>query len=152
MTYIIGENSSGKTHKMLEEANPGDSLFVSVIDMDRLKYVNDNFGHAEGDFGVSLVCSVAMKILKSGEICVRAGGDEFYIMGVGKYEEEELAQRVQEFNNYMQTAAKASGKPYPISASIGCAIAPIKDNFHVMSVVNKADENMYKSKMERKKQ
>ena len=35
--------------KMLREADEGSSVFVCVIDMDRLKYINDTFRHIEGD-------------------------------------------------------------------------------------------------------
>lgn len=136
---------------MLNGANEGDNLFVSVIDMDGLKYVNDNFGHAEGDFGIKLVCDSAIKTSRTEEICIRAGGDEFYVVGVGKYTQEDIVQRKKEFYDSIRMADRTSGKPYPISASIGCAIAPVCDSLYIMSVVNEADEDMYKNKLERKK-
>lgn len=137
--------------RMLADAQDGDSLFVSVIDMDGLKYVNDNFGHAEGDFGIKLVCDAAIKTCRDKEICIRAGGDEFYVLGVGKYTTEDMEERKKRFYETIVHADKISGKPYPISASIGCAIASIDDSLNIIGVVNKADEEMYKNKVERKR-
>ena len=140
-----------RLEQMLAEAKEGDSLFVSVIDMDGLKYVNDNFGHAEGDFGIKLVCDTAIRTCREKEICIRAGGDEFYVLGVGQYTEQDMAERKKAFYDKIAYADKTSGKPYPISASIGCAISPIDDSLYIIGVVNEADEDMYKSKVERKK-
>ena len=140
-----------RLEQMLAEAKEGDSLFVSVIDMDGLKYVNDNFGHAEGDLGIKLVCDTAIRTCREKEICIRAGGDEFYVLGVGQYTEQDMAERKKAFYDKIAYADKTSGKPYPISASIGCAIAPIDDSLYIIGVVNEADEDMYKSKVERKK-
>ena len=140
-----------RLEQMLAEAKEGDSLFVSVIDMDGLKYVNDNFGHAEGDLGIKLVCDAAISTCREKEICIRAGGDEFYVLGVGQYTEQDMAERKKSFYDTIAYADRTSGKPYPISASIGCAIAPIGDGLYIIGVVNEAEEEMYKSKVERKK-
>jgi diguanylate cyclase (GGDEF)-like protein len=65
--------------EMLIKASATDSVLAFVIDMDRLKYINDTFGHEEGDYGINAVCDAARSITENGEICVRAGGDEFYV-------------------------------------------------------------------------
>lgn len=138
--------------KLLEGAREGDKLWAAVIDMDGLKYVNDNFGHGEGDYAIQTICRCVMEAAKQGEICIRAGGDEFYILGVGKYTEEEKEQRRSLFEESIKRADMESGKPYPISASMGCALAEISDDLQIISVINKADVEMYKNKIERKKQ
>ena len=138
--------------KMLKEAKEGDSLFAAVVDMDGLKYVNDTFGHSEGDFGIKLIHKAITSITGMDEICVRAGGDEFYILGVGKYDEAELKQREKDFHSYLEQKSKTINKPYVVTASIGMAVAPIGGDFNADSVINKADVRMYKSKVERKKQ
>ncbi len=138
--------------KLLESAKAGDSVFAAVIDMDGLKYVNDNYGHNEGDYGIKAVCSCVMKIAKTGEICIRAGGDEFYMLGVGKYTEKDLEERKKLFEENITLEDKNSGKPYPITASIGCVFVEMNDQLQINSVINMADVEMYKSKVERKKQ
>ena len=138
--------------RLMDSANEDDSLFASVVDMDGLKFVNDNYGHSEGDYGIKAICNCVMQIAKPGEVCVRAGGDEFYLLGVGKYTEEELKRRKEMFEECVAKADENSGKPYPVSASMGCAIMEIGEGIQVNNVINMADVEMYKYKIERKKQ
>ncbi len=138
--------------RMYKEAKEGDSFFAAVIDMDGLKFINDNFGHSEGDFGIKLVCKEAIAVSRVGEICVRAGGDEFYILGMGQYSASEVEQRIERFTKSIEAAAHDSAKPYPIMGSMGCAIAPFNDKLQIESVINAADVEMYRNKAERKKQ
>ena len=63
------------TGAMLSGAKPGDILAVTVVDMDRLKHINDVYGHAEGDAAISALAGVLREVALPGEICVRAGGD-----------------------------------------------------------------------------
>ena len=48
-----------------------------IIDMDDLKHINDEFGHAEGDYSLCAIAESMTFASKNGEICVRSGGDEF---------------------------------------------------------------------------
>lgn len=133
--------------KMLTLSRSSDKLFVAVVDMDRLKYINDTYGHSEGDFSIKTVGSAALKITGAGEKCVRAGGDEFFIIGVGDYSESDIQSRVEKFNEVMNELSDNSGKPYIISASIGCYIGT-KDSFD--ETLSMADKAMYDSKIKKK--
>lgn len=136
--------------RMMENADKNDSLFVCVIDMDRLKYINDTFGHTEGDYGIKTVSNAASSVTMSGEIFVRAGGDEFYIIGVGKYDEDSGEKRISSFENVITAMTKASEKPYPITASIGTAIRCVEKNMNIEDVISEADEVMYQNKTAKK--
>ncbi len=138
--------------RMLSEAQEGDSILVGVIDMDGLKYVNDTFGHGEGDFGIKQVHKALLMSAQADEICVRAGGDEFYLFGVGKYTEEDIYKHMADFQAYLDRVNATVNKPYLIGASIGMEIAPIDEKLKVDSVINAADVKMYTSKVLRKKQ
>ena len=134
--------------KMLAHSKSTDRLFVAVIDMDRLKYINDTYGHAEGDFSIKTVGRAAEAITMSSEKCVRAGGDEFFIIGVGDYDESDVNKRTDKFNKVMKEYSDNSGKPYIISASIGCAVGG-QDAFD--ETLSAADKTMYAHKMNKKK-
>ncbi|MGN1089053.1 MAG: diguanylate cyclase domain-containing protein [Huintestinicola sp.] len=140
-----------KLKTMMKNAGPRDSLAVFVIDMDGLKYINDNFGHSEGDYGINAVASAARRICRNNEICVRAGGDEFYIMGVGDYSVTDCIVRVQQFSLAIEDANKTSNKPYAISASIGYCCELISSSMSVEDTVSLADSRMYANKQARKK-
>lgn len=141
-----------KLDEMLSYARKGDMFFAAVVDMDGLKYINDNFGHEEGDIGIKLVCQAANAMTSQGEINVRAGGDEFYVIGAGSYDEEKLKHKEEIFNNFIETKGRALNKPYVFSASIGFAMMEYNDDFSVEELISAADVNMYRHKVERRMQ
>ncbi len=128
---------------MLEAVQPGDSLFVSVVDMDGLKYINDTFGHKEGDFGIKTICQVLKETARYGEICVRSGGDEFFLIGIGKYEKEDEAQRALEFTEAIEKRSAELAREYKISASMGCVIYEDPKQISLDNALSEADERMY---------
>ena len=138
--------------RMLHEADENSQLFVCVIDMDGLKYINDTFGHTEGDFGIRFVSTGVLEIKRKNEISVRAGGDEFYLIGVGQYTEDDMQQRIDEFVSLIERKNNDYEKPYKVTASIGAALRKVEKSLNVEDVICEADERMYQYKISRKKQ
>lgn len=134
---------------LMNASKSADRLFVAVVDMDKLKYVNDTYGHSEGDYCITAVASAAQKVTMTDELCVRAGGDEFFIIGVGDYDESDINKRIKKFTSTMQNLSDSSGKEYVITASIGCAVGS-KDSFD--ETLSAADKEMYINKQKRKKE
>lgn len=134
---------------LMNASKSADRLFVAVVDMDKLKYVNDTYGHSEGDYCITAVASAAQKVTMTDELCVRAGGDEFFIIGVGDYDESDINKRIKKFTSTMQNLSDNSGKEYVITASIGCAVGS-KDSFD--ETLSAADKEMYINKQKRKKE
>lgn len=141
-----------KLRVIASELKGNESCIAFVIDMDGLKYINDNFGHSEGDFGINAVAAAVRRIARSGEICVRAGGDEFYMIGVGDYSQSDIMVRIQKFNSAIEEENKTSGKSYEISASIGGCCEILSAGMTVDDVIHIADGRMYINKTDRKKQ
>ncbi|XWX63936.1 GGDEF domain-containing protein [Desulfitobacterium sp. AusDCA] len=48
-----------------------------MFDIDKLKYVNDNYGHAEGDKLIISFAEIMTKSFRETDIVSRIGGDEF---------------------------------------------------------------------------
>ena len=136
---------------MLNSATTEDSLFVAVADMDGLKYINDTYGHSEGDFGIKTVCDTLQSITGKNEICVRSGGDEFFLIGIGKYNSDEEATRSRIFNEALDNASAKAGKPYKISASIGCVLFKYCHDVSLDDALSEADERMYRYKIKNRK-
>ncbi|MBR6255969.1 MAG: GGDEF domain-containing protein [Lachnospiraceae bacterium] len=132
---------------MLATAAAEDSLFVSVLDMDGLKYINDTFGHSEGDAGIKCLCSVLTAVARPNEIVVRSGGDEFFLIGVGKYTKDDEAARASEFADAVAKKSATLGKPYNVSASIGCMVFDNCRDIDLDNALSEADEKMYNYKM-----
>ena len=136
---------------MLAEAGEGDALFVGVADMDGLKYINDTFGHSEGDFGIRAVSDTLQSIAKNNEICVRSGGDEFFLIGIGPYKKEDEADRAREFAKAIEQASGRAEKPYAVSASIGCVVFPDCRQISLDAALSEADGRMYRYKVKNKR-
>ena len=55
-------------------------LTVAMIDMDKLKEVNDTYGHAAGDSAIQAVASAIRDNCRRGDVPCRFGGDEFAVI------------------------------------------------------------------------
>ncbi len=123
-------------------------IFAIVVDMDGLKKRNDVHGHSEGDNGIRLVASAVRSITDPGEICVRGGGDEFFILGVGGYTEHHMREKLSRFRGYLETANELMS--IPVEASIGYSLRPVDKNEGYQVVLDKADAKMYEDKRSKK--
>ena len=139
-----------ESERLIEGAKEGDSLLVAEIDMDGLKKVNDNFGHSEGDFALKTIAAAMCDVRKENEICVRAGGDEFYIIGVREYDENEADRRIEEFEKALAERSGHSGKAYEICASIGVVSKKLSEDAGLEALMSVVDKKMYERKIRRK--
>ena len=129
----------------------GTELAVFLIDMNDMKYVNDRYGHAEGDF---CLCSIAEAMRQSAlrdEICIRTGGDEFVVLA--KHYNRDLEAACKDLiREKIGSLVQAAGKRYPVEISIGCFRA-VPDPEGAASIqseaeryLNLADRAMYAEK------
>ena len=153
MTGVLNRRGMYRKYEALREnAKEGDALLVCVVDMDGLKYINDTFGHGEGDFGILSVCGALVSIARRNEICVRSGGDEFFLIGIGPYGREDEAKRADEFNQAVAKASEKAGKPYRISGSIGCVVFDDYRQISLDNALSEADVRMYRYKVKNRMQ
>lgn len=137
--------------QMLLHIKPEESIYVAVIDMDGLKYINDHFGHIEGDVCIKRLAHVITLVTRKNEISIRAGGDEFYIIGAGEYTEEMLEEKIAEFEQVIHENEEFEGKEYKLSASIGNTLWNQGIEFDIDEMIQVADQKMYDYKNAHKK-
>ncbi len=125
------------------------TVMITFIDMDGLKYINDNYGHDEGDFAIKELANVIKECCDIDDICARFGGDEFVIFNRNATEDSShiLEQR---FNAKLEHHNSIISKPYKISASIGSVTTKVDDSFTLFKIVKMADEVMYEVKKNKK--
>jgi len=68
-------------------ATSGQPLSMAIVDIDRLKWVNDNYSHAMGDEVLRSVAAVLSRTLRSSDIVIRWGGEEFVCLFPQTHEE-----------------------------------------------------------------
>ncbi len=128
----------------IKNADENASIFAIMIDMDGLKKRNDKYGHSEGDNGIMTVAKAVRSITDENEICVRGGGDEFMILGVGDYTDHQLREKLSRFRGYLESANETMS--IPVEASIGYSLQKLDKNEGYQVVLDKADEKMYEDK------
>lgn len=127
-------------------------LTIFSIDMDGLKYINDNFGHIEGDFAIRMMALAIRNFSSRNGICARYGGDEFTCALITderiQLSPDTVRERLEAFINKNEDAAK---KNYSITASIGDQCTVIDASLDIETIINSADEKMYADKEKRRK-
>lgn len=126
------------------------NLSVASLDMDGLKYINDTFGHSEGDVALSEFANVLLATLEEGEIAARYGGDEFAAILVSK-DPARHKRFEKKLEQNLKLLAEASAHPYTIHASVGVINTSDYPDLSTASCMKKADEIMYARKAEYKK-
>lgn len=124
-------------------------IMMSFIDMDGLKYINDNYGHDEGDFAIKRLAEIIKECGKKDSICARFGGDEFIIFDRNVDECEDVALKAR-LEAKMDHINRIYGKPYKIEASIGSIIVEPDENMTLYKVIKRADALMYEVKKNKK--
>lgn len=126
-----------------------DSIYIVSIDMDGLKYINDTYGHAEGDVALCRLAEVLKELLSPEEVCARVGGDEFAVVLVS--EEAGRDERfVREFVAAMEKVEEKEKMPYPFRASVGVCCINQEKGTSLMGCMQKADHEMYEWKRKSK--
>lgn len=137
---------------VLDERAKRNNLYLSVasLDMDGLKYINDNFGHSEGDVALSEFANVLLATLEEGEIAARYGGDEFAAILISS-DPVRHKRFEKKLEKNLQLLAGASAHPYIIHASVGVVNTADYPGLSLTSCLKKADEIMYENKSRYKK-
>jgi diguanylate cyclase (GGDEF)-like protein len=72
-------------------ARYGTPLALLLIDLDRLKEINDRRGHAQGDRALQVVAESLRRSCRATDLAARTGGDEFLVLAVNTSADEALA-------------------------------------------------------------
>jgi diguanylate cyclase (GGDEF)-like protein len=121
-----------------------ETFAVIFFDLDGLKYINDNFGHMEGDIALKKTVDLTKSCLKKTDVMARYGGDEFIILleNVTKEELFGITNRIAEaFDSYNQDAIRK----YPLTCSCGSDIYDPKRQ-EIGQFLRHVDSLMYQSK------
>lgn len=121
-------------------------FLVIFIDLDGLKFVNDNYGHQEGDLYLLIVVKLIKEFFPNKAVC-RLGGDEFLVIFEGK-DYKACHAVTQALWDELNSLSQTSGE-YMMSFSYG--ITTYEEGMSCASLLNNADKKMYDFKMANKK-
>jgi diguanylate cyclase (GGDEF)-like protein len=108
------------TAKMDTARRSGRPLTMASLDLDRFKQINDNLGHQRGDEVLRQVARLMAEMVRSTDLLVRIGGDEFLLVmdDTDQKSARVLAERLCQAIDQLEIWADAETK---LGVSIGLA-------------------------------
>ncbi len=122
----------------------GRGMLLFVMDVDRLKQINDSFGHFEGDRALKRTAEVLEETFRDSDVLARLGGDEFAVLAVEASGHSEATIKTRLFECLKAISAEPSR--YEISLSVGLARFDPCSRTSIGELLAKADQSMYEQK------
>jgi diguanylate cyclase (GGDEF)-like protein/PAS domain S-box-containing protein len=120
-------------------------LAVLLIDVDRFKFVNDTYGHANGD---ELLCQLATRLqrrVRSSDTLARMGGDEFAAILSTLNSPADVERVAADLVNEFKKPINLNGRELAITITVGCAVFP-RHGSDAASLLRNADLALYRAK------
>jgi diguanylate cyclase (GGDEF)-like protein len=128
----------------IQDRSSDSQVGVLMLDIDHFKRVNDTYGHNQGDVVLQRVAAEILENVRSSDIAVRLGGEEFAIFVVGEamMNVTQFAERLRaQIATLRFTAPMAD---HPITVSIGVAIRQPQEA--LLDLIQRADTVLYDAK------
>jgi len=121
----------------------GLNFTICYFDIDKLKFVNDNLGHDEGDKMIKIIVRTVKSTIREEDCLCRIGGDEFIIIfaDLDKDAAEKIVGRI---DDRMEEVNQAKMLPYKLSISKG--LVQYNNKMTIDEMIALADAKMYKDK------
>ena len=124
-------------------------LYVFIMDLDKFKLINDEYGHLEGDAAIIIAANTIRSIVdKTNYFACRYGGDEFVIICETSkdFKPKELINQI---NELLVESTKKEGKEYTLQFSVGYK-RHSSEYTDVRDFLEAADEGLYMIKNKKK--
>lgn len=120
-----------------------EKVILMFLDLDNFKEINDNYGHAEGDFLLQEVAERLKHHIRKSDTLARIGGDEFVLGFVESDDIDILTNRI--IDSISEPITLQNGDSVQIGVSIGVSQFP-NDGETPEDLIKASDDRMYASK------
>ena len=137
----------GETRRQARRASA--QVLVMYLDVDGLKRVNDETGHAAGDALLVAAGETLRLAFREEDVLARLGGDEFVALAVlGRSDDErrDLQALEARLESAVQTKRKALGADYAFSVSFDSLVVTCEELSEIDELLARTDERMYRAK------
>ena len=119
---------------------------ILVIDLDRFKQINDEYGHAAGDEVLKSFAKTAESVLRKSDIIGRTGGEEFaaVLPNTEVKDAYDLAARLH--SAIRESVTLYEGKAIHYTASMGIAASNFGRSMDIEGIFKQADKALYQAK------
>ncbi len=128
----------------IHDRNDQNRIGLIMVDIDYFKNINDTYGHGVGDTVLKEITATIGRCVRSGDIAVRYGGEEFalFVVGYNKEECSKLGTRVMEQVSAMTFDDLPDNEK--ITISVGVALREQKEK--LKDFIYRADKALYEAK------
>ena len=121
--------------------------YISIIevDIDGLKYTNDNFGHSYGDELIKEVSSIIKEVFGDFGECFRIGGDEFEIILLNK-DKQFVLGLIDSFNELIAVRKLSNNRSIHVSIGYTFDDGQLTTYDSITNIINVTDRLMYENK------
>ncbi|MCR5671921.1 MAG: GGDEF domain-containing protein [Butyrivibrio sp.] len=148
--YLTGVLNRRGLDMRLEDAvknsiSTGRRFSAIMLDLDRFKSINDNYGHSEGDVALKLVAETLHEVFPENSAIGRFGGDEFCVV-TNISEESKLNEVIEIVKDELEIWNYKSNKPYEVEISTGGMVYDPATRMTAKEFQMAIDELMYQEK------
>ena len=118
-----------------------------MIDLDKFKSINDNYGHLQGDYALKDAAQLIRNCLRKQDFVARYGGDEFFVITQGNTLDILVTRINSEFVKFNERKLRE----FNLELSIGCDVYHPDSELTPQEFVAHVDRLMYEKKGERRK-
>ena len=130
---------------IVEQKAKKQRTILVFADIDRMKTINDVYGHLNGDFAIKATAEAFKKHSPDGWLFGRYGGDEFIAVGPCK-NLDKIESSIKKLTDEMSAEFKSLNLSFMLHASIGYAIIEPEDEGTINDYIDRADKSMYEEK------
>ena len=121
---------------------------VVYFDLNKMKHINDRYGHAVGDAALLHVASILLKRVRNSDLIGRLGGDEFGLIMPNSDREGAVAKATRIAQEIGTTPISAEGRPLVIDGehihiAVSFGVHHVSSEDDATSALAKADKAMY---------
>lgn len=122
-------------------------IAVLMLDIDKFKSINDQFGHLAGDQALKIIAQTLQQNLKRPtDLVSRFGGEEFAIILPNTTADGALQVAETIRDAVTSIGLMWEGKPIPLTVSIGVSADIVASDQHSTTLLEQADKALYQAK------
>ena len=125
------------------------ALSILVVDIDKFKAINDNYGHTAGDYVLKDVAQILALCSRETDAAYRAyrfGGEEFVLIlnNTAANGSTVVAERIRQYIENMTTTFEENS----LNVTVSVGVATLEDDDEMATLFSRADKALYQAKRE----